>query len=69
MLFEQTITILKDTTQADPKVETIKIAHGIITKIMVRPRAGHRCLAHLVILHHTSICSPYISPSYPGRLL
>jgi len=58
MLFEQTITILKDTTQANPKIEIIKIAHGIITKIIVLPRAGHRCLAHLVILHHEHQIAP-----------
>ena len=65
MLFEASITILKDTTQASPKTEIIKIAHGIITKIMVRPRPGHHGLAHLVILHHEH----QIAPSTEGMEL
>ena len=65
MLFEASITILKDTTQADPKIETLKIAHGIITKIMVRPRPGHSAVAHLVILHHEH----QIAPSTEGMEL
>ena len=58
MLFQATITILKDTTATDPKEEVLKIAHGIITKIMVRPRPGHHGLAHLVILHHEHQIAP-----------
>jgi len=58
MLFQATITILKDTTATDPKEEVLKIAHGIITKIMVRPRPGHHSLAHLVILHHEHQIAP-----------
>ena len=65
MLFQADITILKNTTQASPKVETLKIAHGIITKIMVRPRPGHAALAHLVILHHEH----QIAPSTEGMSL
>jgi len=58
MLFEASITIPKNTTKANPTVETIKIAHGIITKFMVRPRPGHAALAHLVILHHEHQIAP-----------
>ena len=36
----------------------LKIAHGIITKIMVRPRPGHHALAHCVILHHEHQIAP-----------
>jgi len=35
MLFEASITIPKSTTQDDPTEVILKIAHGIITKIMV----------------------------------
>jgi len=58
MLFEASITIPKSTAQASPTTETFSIAHGIITKIMVRPRPGHAALAHLVILHHEHQIAP-----------
>ena len=58
MLFEASITIDSGKTKADPEVEILKIAHGIITKIMVRPRPGHHALAHLVILHHEHQIAP-----------
>ena len=58
MLFQASITIPKNTTQASPALATLKIAHGIITKIMVRPRPGHAALAQLVILHHEHQIAP-----------
>ena len=58
MLFQADITITAGKTKADPQVETLKIAHGIITKIMVRIPAGHRALAHLIILHHEHQIAP-----------
>lgn len=58
MLFQASITIPASTTAASPTKETFKIAHGIITKIMVRPRPGHAALAHLVILHHEHQIAP-----------
>ena len=58
MLFQASITIPITATQAKPTVQTIKIAHGIITKFMVRPRPGHTALAHLVILHHEHQIAP-----------
>ena len=58
MLFEASITIPSGQTKADPTIELLKIAHGIITKIMVRPRPGHHALAHLVILHHEHQIAP-----------
>ncbi|MBA7685443.1 hypothetical protein ES703_93868 [subsurface metagenome] len=58
MLFQASITIPLNTTLADPEVAILRIAHGIITKIMVRPRPGHNALAHLVILHHEHQIAP-----------
>lgn len=58
MLFEASITLPANTTQANATTEPLKIAHGIITKIMVRPRPGHHGLAHLVILHHEHQIAP-----------
>jgi hypothetical protein len=65
MLFEASITIPKSTTQANATTVILRIAHGIITKIMVRPRAGHQNLAHCVILHHEH----QIAPSTEGMTL
>lgn len=58
MLFQKDIIITAGKTKANPQVETMGIAHGIITKIMVRPRAGHQNLAHCVILHHEHQIAP-----------
>lgn len=58
MLFQASITIPKNTTQASPTTEILEIAKGIITKIMVRPRPGHAALAHLVIRHHEHQIAP-----------
>ena len=58
MLFETSITIAAGKTPADPEVKIMGIAHGIINKIMVRPRPGHHALAHLVILHHEHQIAP-----------
>lgn len=58
MLFEASITIPKNTASTSPTTVILKIAHGIITKIMVRPRPGHAALAHLVILHHEHQIAP-----------
>jgi len=58
MLFQTSITIPKNTTSTNPTVAILEIAHGIITKIMVRPRPGHAGLAHLVILHHEHQIAP-----------
>jgi hypothetical protein len=58
MLFEASITIPANTAATNPTIETLKIAHGIISEIMVRPRHGHAALAHLVILHHEHQIAP-----------
>jgi len=58
MLFQASITILKNTTLANATEVVFPIANGIITKIMVRPRQGHAALAHCVILHHEHQIAP-----------
>jgi len=58
MLFEASITIPKNTLSTAPTEQILKIANGIISKIMVRPRPGHAALAHLVILHHEHQIAP-----------
>jgi len=58
MLFEASITIPKSTSKANPTEVIFTMAHGIITKFMVRPRPGHAALAHLVILHYDHQIAP-----------
>ena len=58
MLFQASITMPKNTTEARAITVIMPIALGIITKIMVRPRPGHAALAHLVILHHEHQIAP-----------
>lgn len=58
MLYQGTITIPKNTTADNPLVQTMVIAKGIISKFMVRPRAGHASLAHLIILSHEHQIAP-----------
>jgi len=58
MLFQASITIPKNTASTAPTTVMLGIAHGIITKFMVRPRPGHAGLAHLVILHHEHQIAP-----------
>ena len=58
MLFQQSITIPKNKAKTSPTTAIMGIAHGIITKIMVRPRPGHAALAHLVIRHHEHQIAP-----------
>lgn len=60
MIFEASITIPKSTLKTSPTTVILPIAHGIITKFMVRPRPGHAGLAHLVIRHHEGQIAPSI---------
>lgn len=52
MLFCIDINVPKNTTETSPKIDTLKIAHGIITWISVFFPPGCARLAHCVILHH-----------------
>jgi len=58
VLFEASITIPKNTLEASATEVMLPIAHGIISKIMVRPRPGHAALAHCVILSHEHQIAP-----------
>jgi len=58
MLFQADITITAGKTKAAPEIKILGIAHGIITKMMVRPRPGHTAHAHLIILHHEHQIAP-----------
>lgn len=61
MLFETSITIPAKNNGNGTAEETLRIAHGVITKIMVRPRPGHKGVAHCIILHHEHQIAPSIT--------
>ncbi len=58
MLFQASITIPQSTLATAPTTVMLGIAHGIITKFMIRPRPGHNGLAHCIILHHEHQIAP-----------
>ena len=58
MLYQADITIAANTTKVKATFQTLKIARGVITKVMVRPRPGHAALAHLVIIYHEHQIAP-----------
>ncbi|KKM86236.1 hypothetical protein LCGC14_1281070 [marine sediment metagenome] len=58
MLFQTDITIPANTAKTSPATVRLGISKGVITKFMVRPRAGHASLAHCVIKYHEHIIAP-----------
>lgn len=52
MLFTADVNIPKNTTEAAPVTQMLKVAHGIITWVSVLFPPGCARLAHCVILHH-----------------
>lgn len=58
MLFTTDVTVTAGKTEANPEVEILKIAHGIITWISVLFPPGCHRLAHCVILHHEHQIAP-----------
>ena len=58
MIFSRDITIDASTTEASPKVVEFGVSKGVITKFMIRPRAGHKSLAHCVIMYHDHTIAP-----------
>jgi len=58
MIFQESITIPKNTIEQSPTIVMMGIARGIITEVKVRPRPGHAALAHLRILHHEHHFAP-----------
>lgn len=52
MLFRADVNVPANIAEADPVVELLKIAHGIITWVSVFFPPGCHKLAHCVILHH-----------------
>jgi len=52
MLFTAEPTVTPDDTEASPKVEMLKLAHGIITWVSVLFPTGCHQMVHCAILHH-----------------
>ena len=51
MLYSTTITIPPNTTFANALEERIYLMHGVITKVIFRPRPGHSSLLHCKVFH------------------
>lgn len=58
MLFTKSITVLTTHSAGSPNVQTLKIAHGIITWISVFFPPGCHNQVHCVILHHEHQIAP-----------
>lgn len=58
MIFSTDITIDASTTKASPKEVKLEIDKGVITEFKVRPRSGHKALAHCVIRYHEGQIAP-----------
>jgi len=51
VLYSRSMTIEANTAEADAIEENIFLAHGVITKVMFRPRPGHASLLHVRVFH------------------
>lgn len=51
MLYSRCMTILPNTAEANAVEQTIDLSHGVITRVIFRPRPGHASLLHLRIFH------------------
>ena len=51
MLYSTTITVAPNTTYANAVEERIYLMHGVITKVIFRPRPGHASLLHCKVFH------------------
>lgn len=58
MLFTKDILVETGNTESNKKVETLKIAHGIITQISVFHPPGCHGIVHCVLLHHEHQIAP-----------
>lgn len=51
MLYSKSITVAANTTEANAVEERIYLMHGVITKVIFRPRPGHASLLHVKVFH------------------
>jgi hypothetical protein len=58
VIFAWPITVTAATTEAAPKEETLKLTHGVITRIEVKFPAGCHSLVKVRLLLHESIKVP-----------
>jgi len=65
MLFTADVTVETDHTESNKKVQLLKVAHGIITRVSVLHPKGCNGLVHCIILHHEH----QIAPSTEGMTM
>ncbi|MBA7607938.1 hypothetical protein ES703_15108 [subsurface metagenome] len=51
MYYDIPITIPPNTLEVTPVRVELKLTHGVITRVIVRPRPGHASLAHLRVIY------------------
>lgn len=51
MFYSKTMTIPANTPANTPIETTIALSHGVITKVIFRPRPGHASLLHVKVFH------------------
>jgi len=51
VFYSRCITIPPNTTEALAPEQTIELSHGVITKVIFRPRPGHASLLHVRVFH------------------
>lgn len=51
MFFSRSITIPANTSEANAIETIIDLSHGVITKVIFRPRRGHASLLHCRVFH------------------
>lgn len=51
MFYSRSITIPANTSEAKAVETTIDLSHGVITRVIFRPRPGHASLLHCRVFH------------------
>lgn len=51
MFYSKSITIPPNTPEANAVETSVALSHGIVTKVIFRPRPGHAALLHCKVFH------------------
>jgi len=51
VFYSRSIKVLANTSEANASEETIDLSHGVISKVIFRPRPGHASLLHVRVFH------------------
>jgi len=51
MFYSRSITVPPNTAEVNAVEQTIDLSHGVITRVIFRPRPGHASLLHVRVFH------------------